>query len=225
MTTPSIASTVATTPTTTATTPTTTPSTTGLGSDFKTFLTLLTTQLKNQDPLSPLDTNQFTQQLVSFSQVEQAINENDKLANLVSLQTTNQSISALPLVGHKIQYADNQGALVKGQAEFGYTLPSAAASANIVISDANGRVVYQTPAQTTAGAHTFTWDGTGIDGTTQPDGTYTFNVAATAIDKSKLQATLSAYGTVSSVNVNNGTASLNIGGVSEALSKILGITN
>ncbi len=121
MTTPSISSTVATTSTTAATTATSSSSTTGLGSDFKTFLTLLTTQLKNQDPLSPLDTNQFTSQLVSFSQVEQAINENDKLANLVSLQTTNQTISALPLVGHTIQYSDNQGALVNGQAEFGYT--------------------------------------------------------------------------------------------------------
>src|SRR6266404_7452386 len=115
-------------------------STTGLGSDFKTFLTLLTTQLKNQDPLSPLDTNQFTSQLVSFSQVEQAINENDKLANLVSLQTTNQTISALPLVGHTIQYSDNQGALVNGKATFGYNLPANAASASIVITDANGQV-------------------------------------------------------------------------------------
>jgi len=108
-------------------------STTGLGTDFKTFLTLLTTQLKNQDPLSPLDTNQFTSQLVSFSQVEQAINANSKLANLVSLQSTNQTISALPLVGHTIQYSDNQEALVNGKATFGYNLPATAATANIVI--------------------------------------------------------------------------------------------
>jgi flagellar basal-body rod modification protein FlgD len=223
MTTPSIAATFA-----AANPPATTPaasSTTGLGSDFKTFLTLLTTQLKNQDPLSPLDTNQFTQQLVSFSQVEQAINANDKLANLVSLQSTNQTISALPLVGHTIQYADNQGALVNGQATFGYTLPSNAASANIVISDANGKVVYQTPAQKTSGFHSFTWDGTTIDGSKAASGTYTFNVTATAADKSTIKSTLSAYGSVSSVDIKNGTASLNIGGVEEALSKIMAITN
>jgi len=200
-------------------------STTGLGTDFKTFLTLLTTQLKNQDPLSPLDTNQFTSQLVSFSQVEQAINANDKLANLVSLQSTNQTISALPLVGHTIEYADNQEALINGQATFGYNLPANAAAANIVISDAKGQVVYQTPAETTAGFHAFTWDGTGIDGSKLSDGTYTFNVSATAPDKSAIQATLSAYGSVSSVDVSNGTASLNIGGVTEALSKIMAITN
>jgi flagellar basal-body rod modification protein FlgD len=200
-------------------------STTGLGSDFKTFLTLLTTQLKNQDPMSPLDTNQFTQQLVSFSQVEQAINTNDKLTNLVSLQSTNQTMAALPLVGHTIEYSDNQAALVNGSSTFGYNLPSNATSANIVISDANGQVVYQTPADTSAGFHSFTWDGSTIDGGKASDGAYTFNVAAVAPDKSAIQATLSAYGVVSSVKVDNGTASLNIGGVSEALSKIMAITN
>jgi flagellar basal-body rod modification protein FlgD len=224
MTTPSIAATIAAN-TPPAATPAPKSSTTGLGSDFQTFLKLLTTQLKNQNPLSPLDTNQFTQQLVSFSQVEQAINANDKLANLVSLQSTNQTISALPLVGHTIQYADNQEALVNGKATFGYNLPATAASANIVVSDANGRVVYQTPAETTSGFHSFTWDGTGIDGSKLPSGTYTFNVTATAPDKSTIKATLSAYGSVSSVDVTNGTASLNIGGVKEALSKILAITN
>lgn len=224
MTTPTIASTLAANAAASPT-PAAPTSTTGLGSDFKTFLTLLTTQLRNQDPISPLDTNQFTQQLVSFSQVEQAINANDKLANLVSLQATDQTISALPLVGHTIEYADNKGALVNGKATFGYTLPSTAANANIVITDANGRTVFQTPAETTGGFHSFTWDGTSLDGSKATDGVYTFNVAAAATDKSTIQATLSAYGTVSSVNVSNGTASLNIGGVTEALSKIKSITN
>jgi len=224
MTTPSIADTIAA-ANPPAATPTAKSSTTGLGSDFQTFLKLLTTQLKNQNPLSPLDTNQFTSQLVSFSQVEQAINANDKLANLVSLQSTNQTISALPLVGHTIQYSDNQEALVNGKATFGYNLPATAASANIVISDASGKVVYQTPAQTTTGFHSFTWDGTTIGGSKAVDGTYTFNVTATAPDKSTIKATLSAYGSVSSVDIKNGTALLNIGGVEEALSKIMAITN
>src|SRR6185437_4359943 len=169
MTAPTIASVLA---ANAAASPAPAPSTsvTGLGSDFKTFLTLLTTQLQNHDPLSPLDTNQFTQQLVSFSQVEQAINANDKLANLVSLQSTDQSISALPLVGHTIEYADNQGALVNGEATFGYNLPSNAAAANIVITDANGQTVFQTPAETDSGFHSFTWDGTTLDGSKAPDG-------------------------------------------------------
>src|SRR5882762_3413381 len=72
-------------------------------SNFNTFLTMLTTQLKNQDPLSPLDTSQFTQQLVSFSEVEQQINTNMNLQQLIQLQTTNQAVAAAPLVGQNIQ--------------------------------------------------------------------------------------------------------------------------
>ncbi len=209
-------------PTTTASS---SSSTTGLGTDFKTFLTLLTTQLKNQDPLSPLDTNQFTQQLVSFSQVEQAINTNDKLTNLVTLQSTNQALAAMPLVGHTVEYTDNKAALTNSSATFGYNLPSTAASANIVISDANGQVVYQTTAETASGFHAFTWDGTTIDGSKAADGTYTFNVAATGSDKSTIQATLSAYGAVTAVDLKSGTPSLYIGSLSEALSKVTAITN
>jgi flagellar basal-body rod modification protein FlgD len=133
-------------------------------------------------------------------------------------------VSSLPLVGHTIEYADNQGALVDGQATFGYNLPANAAGANIVITDANGRTVFQTPAETASGFHSFTWDGTTIDGSKAADGVYTFNVAAIAPDKSTIQATLSAYGSVSSVNVANGAASLNIGGVIEPISKIMQIT-
>src|SRR5579863_6146055 len=74
-------------------------------SNFNTFLTLLTTQLQNQDPLSPMDTNTFTQQLVSFSEVEQQINTNNNLQSLIQLQTANEGISALPLVGQTIDYS------------------------------------------------------------------------------------------------------------------------
>src|SRR5277367_2795221 len=70
-----------------------------IAGNFNTFLQLLTTQLQNQNPLDPLDTNQFTQQLVSFAQVEQQLRENDQLATLVSLQQTAQSSAALNFVG------------------------------------------------------------------------------------------------------------------------------
>src|ERR1017187_374086 len=72
---------------------------TEIASNFTTFLTLLTTQLQNQDPLSPMDTNQFTQQLVEFASVEQQMKSNDSLSTLVSLQQSAQTTSALQLVG------------------------------------------------------------------------------------------------------------------------------
>ena len=212
-----------------ATTPTASSSTSdiaGLSSNFNTFLSLLTTQLKNQDPLSPLDTNQFTQQLVSFSQVEQAINTNTKLSSMLSLQQQDQSIAALPLVGHTVQYSDNQAAFTSGQTTtFEYDLPSQAASATITVTDPSGNIVLQTPADTAAGNHSFAWDGTGSDGNKVPDGTYTFNVSATATDRSAITAAISAFGKVDGVSSANGSATVDIGGVSEGLGNIVAITS
>ncbi|HLI21460.1 MAG TPA: flagellar hook capping FlgD N-terminal domain-containing protein, partial [Stellaceae bacterium] len=96
-----------------------------LTSNFNTFLTLLTTQLQNQDPLSPMDTDQFTNQLVEFSQVEQQINTNSNLQQLIALQGAGESISALPLVGQNIEYNSATAPMTNGQANFVYNLPSA----------------------------------------------------------------------------------------------------
>src|SRR3954469_25160072 len=95
-----------------------------IASNFTQFLQLLTTQLKNQDPMSPLDTNQFTQQLVSFSQVEQAIKTNDKLTSLVSLLTATQVVDSLPLVGKSVEVDSASTGLQNGKASFSYTLPA-----------------------------------------------------------------------------------------------------
>src|SRR5215469_12889187 len=113
-------------------------------SNFDTFLTMLTTQLKNQDPLSPVDTSQFTQQLVSFSEVEQQINTNKNLQQLLQLQTTDQAIAAAPLVGQTIQYNSATAPLANGQAAFEYTLPGQASSVNLLVKDAGGNVVFST---------------------------------------------------------------------------------
>jgi flagellar basal-body rod modification protein FlgD len=221
---------VGSTPTTNTSTPSTGSSSSSssglsnvLGSNFNTFLTLLTTQLQNQDPTSPLDTNQFTSQLVQFSQVEQAINTNTNLQTLITLQQGDQSVAALPLVGQTVQYSDDKGALVNGQAEFGYSLPAAASSATISINDANGNTVYQGPADTAQGAHTFTWNGQGSNGTQEPDGTYTFSVSATAPDNSAITAAISAYGQVKSVAVDSGVANVEIGDLSEPITKIISV--
>ena len=94
-----VTSAAATSATTSSTTSTTSSnSTAGLADNFQTFLTLLTTQLQNQNPLDPLDTNQFTAQLVQFAQVEQQLKANDQLSSLVSLQKTAQSTQALSFV-------------------------------------------------------------------------------------------------------------------------------
>src|SRR5215468_8490317 len=93
-----------------------------LAGNFDTFLTLLTTQLKNQDPLSPMDSNQFTQQLVEFSQVEQQINSNDNLKTLIAQGTSQGSTMATSYLGKKVTITNGQAALVKGAANWDYNL-------------------------------------------------------------------------------------------------------
>src|ERR1700744_3231041 len=109
-----------------------------LAGNFNTFLTLLTTQLQNQDPLSPLDTNQFTQQLVEFSSVEQQINMNSNLQTLISLQQTSAATQAMQFLGSNVTINSSAGTLsnATGQsATWGINSPSPA-TGTITITNA-----------------------------------------------------------------------------------------
>ena len=116
--------------------PTGTPSTTGatagstnlgnIAGNFNAFLTLLTTQLQHQDPLSPLDTNQFTQQLVQFASVEQQINMNTSLSTLISLQQTAQATAALNFIGATVVVGGSTAQLANGQASWNFAVASPA---------------------------------------------------------------------------------------------------
>ena len=192
-----------------------------LGSNLNTFLTLLTTQLQNQDPTSPMDTDQFTQQLVEFSGVEQQINTNNDLKQLIALQTSSEAISAMPMVGKTIQYSESTAPLSNGQASFNYTLPTAAAAANLVVEDANGKVVYETTAATSAGAHSFLWNGQNISGATSPDGAYSLNVVAADANGNPISATVTSNGTIDGVSVNNNVPTFDVGGVQVPMSNLL----
>src|SRR3974390_2835673 len=94
----------------------------GLAGNFNEFLKLLTTQLQNQDPLSPMDTNQFTQQLVQFSSVEQQINMNTQLSTLISLQQTAQTAQAASFIGATVTVNGATAQLVNGRATWNYSV-------------------------------------------------------------------------------------------------------
>src|ERR1700716_3590462 len=153
---------------------------TTLAGNFQTFLTLLTTQLQNQNPLSPLDTNQFTQQLVQFASVEQQLKTNDQLTSLVSLQKTAQSTQALTFVGKTAVVDGNTATLTKATATWRLSVPSNS-NMNITITNRTGQTVFNRNFSVNAGDNqAFTWDGKGNDGTQFPDGDYT--LTATAVD-------------------------------------------
>src|SRR5258706_14004457 len=112
-----------------------------LAGNFQTFLTLLTTQLQNQNPLDPLDTNQFTQQLVEFASVEQQLKTNDQLTTLVSLQQTTQATQALGFVGKTAVVSGNTAALTSSSATWQLNVPSAS-TVNISIANSQGQTVF-----------------------------------------------------------------------------------
>src|SRR5580658_10787126 len=145
---------------------------TQIAGNFQSFLQLLTTQLQNQNPLSPLDTNQFTQQLVEFAGVQQQLNTNDSLATLVSLQQTAQSTQALGFVGKTAVVTGGTAALSDSSAAWQLDIPTNS-TMNITITNSSGATVFSNNYEATAGNNQpFTWNGQGSDGTQLPDGNY-----------------------------------------------------
>jgi flagellar basal-body rod modification protein FlgD len=190
--------------------------------NFNTFLTLLTTQLQNQDPLSPMDSNTFTQQLVEFSQVEQQINTNNNLQSLIQLQSAGETISSIPLVGDQIEYNNATAPLENGQASFSYTLPSATAKTELVVTDQNNNVLYNAAGSTTAGTQNFVWNGQTNSGQQMPNGgNYTLQVVATDANNNPVTATIQSIGAVNSVAVSSGQPTFNVNGISVPMSELI----
>lgn len=192
---------------------------TTLGSNFDTFLTLLTTQLKNQDPLSPMDSAQFTQQLVQFSQVEQSINANQNLESLISLTKQRVGGEAVSYLGKTVTLTDGSGGLNSGNAQWGYSLGSGSASTHLVIADSKGRTVYAGVGDTAPGLHAFTWDGKDNGGTAMPDGTYTLSVVAKTADGTSITTGVTSQGVVDEVDLSGTEPMLKMGVLSVPLSK------
>lgn len=143
-----------------------------LSQNFETFLTLLTSQLKNQDPLSPIDSNQFTQQLVQYSQVEQQIQTNDTLKTLIAQQKASTAGAALSYLGRTATIADNLTQLKDGGATWTYALSGPSTSTELRVLDSKGREVFRTTGATASGSHAFTWNGKDANGNALPEGGY-----------------------------------------------------
>ena len=198
---------------------------TTLAGNFQTFLTLLTTQLQNQNPLDPLDTNQFTQQLVQFAGVEQQLKTNDQLQSLLTLQQTAQSTQALTFVGKTAVVDGSTAALTNASATWNLGVPT---NSNVTISIANstGQTVFTGSYAVNAGDNQpFTWDGKGNDGTQWPDGKY--KLTATAADSvgNSVAVTTQIQGVVNSVDLTQSPPLLSINGQNYTVNQIKSIAN
>jgi flagellar basal-body rod modification protein FlgD len=190
-----------------------------IAGNFDTFLKLLTTQLKNQNPLDPLDTNQFTQQLVQFAQVEQQMKQNDQLTTLIAIEKASQATTALAFVGSTVAVDGQTAALTNGKATWSLTVPKPV-SATITIKNAAGQNVYSSGFTMNAGAQSFTWDGRDTNGVQWPDGKYTISVTGKDASGQPVSIPSEVQGVVDSVDLTQTPPVLSIGGQPFTLDKI-----
>src|SRR5690242_4628418 len=197
-----------------------------LAGNFNTFLTLLTSQLQNQDPLSPMDSTQFTQQLVQFSQVEQQIKTNQNLESLAQQYQAASAGAALSYLG--------KGALIQSDTvrfsgsssvNWGYSLPSTANTVRLEVRDASNRTVFTADGVKAAGDHIFTWDGKDTNGNTMPTGNYHLVVTAQDSSSTAINATLTTQETIRGVDFSGTTPQIITDSGSHGIDTIRAVLN
>ncbi len=212
------ATTAATSSTATSAATTTPNALASLSSNFDSFLNLLLTQMKNQDPSSPMDTNTFTSELVQFSSVEQQITTNTSLTQLIQATQGSEVIQATGVVGKQVTLDSTQIPLQNGTGSLGFTTASAEPVA-ISITNSSGVKVRDESLTSTAGANSWTWDGKDNSGTQLADGAYTAAVSGTSGGTTSA-VPFTVTGTATGVVNTNGAVTLQVGGVSADFSKV-----
>lgn len=193
-----------------------------LAEDFQQFLTLLTTQLQNQDPLSPMDSTEFTNQLVQFTQVEQQINTNQKLDDLVAMQLASISSVALGYVGMDISYIGSE-MNYDGETpvKITYALASAAVTSKINVYDEDGELVYSADAPKDTGMNEVAWAGTKTNGDPVEPGTYTVKIDAVDKDGNAIENSTVVTGHVDGIETQNGIVYVLVGDRAVPISSIV----
>ncbi|MEQ8664793.1 MAG: flagellar hook capping FlgD N-terminal domain-containing protein [Rhodospirillales bacterium] len=194
-----------------------------LADDLNQFLNLLVTQLENQDPLDPLDPNEFTSQLVQFASVEQQIYQNQNLEDMLALQRSSLMGDAVSYIGAQVEVNGNQLPLENGIAQFKYKLEGDAKSSTIMISDESGQVVFFTQGETDAGTHDAVWPGLDNFGFPLDDGVYTVNVSAVDVEGKSVNVDTNIVGTVKGVSMENGEVLLSLTGADYKLDDVISV--
>ncbi|GJM03911.1 MAG: flagellar hook assembly protein [Rhodomicrobium sp.] len=194
-----------------------------IANDFDTFLTLLTTQLQNQNPLEPLDTNQFTQQLVQFSEVEQSIKQNENLESLMKLQAANAITNTVGYIGKTVELTGTSQPLLNGEANWPINAGADASNTIFTVSDSDGNIVYTETTDLAQGESTFTWNGKTSSGTDAPEGNYTLKVSATNSEGLGVNVDIASSGLVEGVDMSGSNLYLIVGGQKIKLEEVTSI--
>lgn len=192
--------------------------TTGIADNFQTFLTLLTTQLQHQNPMDPLDTNQFTQQLVQFAGIEQQLKSNEQLKALVEIEKSTQATNALIYVGN-IVAVDGSKAQFDKSATWNFNSEKDT-TAQITITNSTGQTAYTGNFTLKKGGSSFVWDGKGNDGVQWPKGTYTLTATGKDASGNNVAISTEVQGIVDSVDLTSSPPLVSIGGQTYTTDKI-----
>jgi flagellar basal-body rod modification protein FlgD len=187
------------------------------------FLKLLIAQLKNQDPLSPMDSTQFTSQMAQFSSLEQLTNINTNLAGLAQVTSAINNSEAMGMIGKTVVAAGNTIGVTNGTpSPITFNLPSPSQTTNISVVDSSGKIVGSFQAGPLgAGNQTVRWNGKDASGNAVPDGAYTYAVNAADAGGNTINATTYLSGVVQSVSIQNGASMLNVGNSQVSLSSVI----
>lgn len=194
-----------------------------LQDELNRFLNLLVTQLKNQDPLDPLDTNEFTAQLVQFAGVEQQIQQNANLEKLLNLQETSQIAAMVDFIGTTVEVTGDTVPLENGRAEFNYTLGVNATDVTVTVMNSSGLTVFVGQGETGTGKHDFVWDGKSTGGVEQADGAYTVIIGALDRAGILLEVEQAVLGRVTGAGADDGAISLFLGDVTVSMDDVLSV--
>lgn len=198
-----------------------TSSSSGLADNFDSFLLLLTTQLQNQDPTAPMDSDQLTQQLVQFSGVEQQIKSNETLNELVNLMQAEQLGQSVGYLNSEVEVDGDVLSLGNdGSAKIHYDLDGSASAVSVVISDELGEIVATLPGEAGFGRQSITWDGRGDNGSQYTEGLFKVSVLAETASGAPLTANTSISGIVDGVELHEGETMLVVDGVLLPLSQV-----
>ena len=196
---------------------------TGIGADFNTFLTLLTTQLQNQDPTNAMDANQMTQQLVQFASVEQQIKVNTNLERLLSVEQGNQLVSAAPLMGRMVEVESDRLALQGGQAQLRLPAAGQATRADISVQDTSGRLLRRAEVPLGGSMTNWTWDGRDANGAQLADGAYRFTVTGMRPDGTTMPLEAGVLARATAVDRRDGEVRLSLGALSVSFDRLRGL--
>lgn len=176
-----------------------------LDQDLDAFMLMLTTQLKNQDPTSPMDSNEFTQQLVAFSEVEQSINTNKYLEKIVALNEKSEMDSALGFIDKIVELDESSMNLYQGRGEVHFYMGEGATKTSVSVLDKRGEVVYTKVIDDyKPGENKFKWDGHATGGNMLPDGDYQTIIKATDKDGKPVAVAQTSVATVNGITIQNG---------------------